>query len=73
MQESTKALIQQLNELGFDVNQTSKPVGNDAYLDQPEFLYLFWMYEVFKKVRTVPGHILEVGGQEAGMRLYLVI
>jgi hypothetical protein len=34
---------------------------DDSYLDESEFTYLFWLYEAFRKIRNVPGHIVEVG------------
>lgn len=33
----------------------------DRYLDQNEFRYILWLDRIFEKIRTVPGHIVEVG------------
>ena len=34
---------------------------SDSYLDFPEFRYILWINHAFQKIRTVPGHIVEIG------------
>lgn len=34
---------------------------DDSYLDFAEFRYMLWINHAFQKIRTVPGHIVEVG------------
>lgn len=34
---------------------------DQKYLEKTEFKYVLWLYEVYKKIHTVPGHIVELG------------
>jgi len=32
--------------------------GEQKYLEKNEFKYVLWMHEIYKKINTVPGHIV---------------
>ncbi|WP_296590704.1 class I SAM-dependent methyltransferase [Methylophaga sp.] len=34
---------------------------DQKYLESSEFKYIIWLYEVYKKIDKVPGHIVELG------------
>jgi hypothetical protein len=34
---------------------------DQKYLEKTEFKYILWLYEVYKKIDNVPGHIVELG------------
>lgn len=34
---------------------------DQKYLEKTEFKYILWLYEVYKMIDTVPGHIVELG------------
>ena len=38
-----------------------EPDARDKYLETMEFSYLFSMFELFKMVENIPGHIVELG------------
>jgi hypothetical protein len=34
---------------------------DQKYLEKTEFKYVLWLYEVYKKIHRVPGHVVELG------------
>ena len=45
-----------------------EPDARDKYLETIEFTYLYSMFELFKTVENIPGHIVELGVRLEEMR-----
>ncbi len=43
------------------VNSIKDYWGEQRYLEKTEFKYVLWLYEIYKKIERVPGHIVELG------------
>ena len=41
--------------------QTPSYWGDQKYLEKSEFKYVLWLYEIYKRIHEVPGHIVELG------------
>ncbi len=46
---------------GYSLCHSTELRFDDKYLDKREFHYILWINDVFQKIRTVPGHIVELG------------
>lgn len=53
-----KSLQKGLATFGYQLHKFGP---NDGYLDKKEFRYVLWIDRVYSKIRTVPGHIVELG------------
>jgi len=50
-----KKIYNKFNQIIFEKNDYNK------YLDDNEFMYLLYLYDLYKKIQNIPGHIIEVG------------
>lgn len=41
--------------------QTPSYWDDQKYLERSEFKYVLWLYEIYKRIHEVPGHIVELG------------
>jgi hypothetical protein len=49
------------NKKNVKKNEVYEPDARDKYLETIEFTYLYSMFELFKTVENIPGHIVELG------------
>ena len=58
-------ILQKLNKLQKNENNKDKVINDgllqDKYLDELELSYLFSIFNLFQKVKELPGHIVELG------------
>ena len=55
-------MIKKLLELIIGLSAAKPQYWDDQkYLEKTEFKYILWLYEVYKMIDTVPGHIVELG------------
>ena len=54
-------VVEILDQAGFRVLAKSELRGEDQYLDKSEFKYILWLDRLYQKIRSVPGHIVEIG------------
>ena len=65
MMKTLNLLKQKLININNDEIKTNEPqtkgLDQDKYLDKLELSYLFSIFNLYEKVRRLPGHIVEMG------------
>ena len=77
MMKTFNLLKKKLLNINNDEIKTNEPqkkgLDQDKYLDKLELSYLFSIFNLYEKVRRLPGHIVEMGVALVEIQLFLEI